>query len=122
VDGRRITLDGGVVLLATAERALGGADSFGALVGGPGDPIPVTHSVANSLQARMLGIACGDQLPRGLAGNFNLKKVGAMTSSTANKFSPRIRPMRTGWCKSRRRAPLSLTGDPSSVGEAAVHA
>src|SRR4051794_12232368 len=58
-DGGRLTSDGGVMLLAAAERRLGIADKLAALVADPRDPNLVTHSVADILRARMLAIACG---------------------------------------------------------------
>ncbi|MCW3477464.1 IS1380 family transposase [Limobrevibacterium gyesilva] len=58
-DGGRITSDGGVMLLATAERHMGIAQRLAALIADPRDPLLVTHSVADILRARMLAIACG---------------------------------------------------------------
>src|SRR3954469_20242040 len=58
-DGGRITSDGGVMLLAAAERRLGLADKLAALIADPRDPKLVTHSVADILRARILAIACG---------------------------------------------------------------
>src|SRR5277367_1453477 len=58
-DGGRLTSDGGVMLLAAAERRLGIADELAALISDPRDPLLVTHSVADILRARMLAIACG---------------------------------------------------------------
>jgi Transposase DDE domain group 1 len=58
-DGGRITSDGGVMLLAAAERHLGIADKLAAVIADPRDPDLVTHSVADILRARMLAIACG---------------------------------------------------------------
>jgi hypothetical protein len=58
-DGGRITSDGGVMLLAAAERALGIADRPAPLITDPHNPLLVTHSVADILRARMLAIACG---------------------------------------------------------------
>jgi hypothetical protein len=58
-DGGRLTSDGGVVLLAAAERRLGLADRLAALIADPRNPLLVTHSVADILRARMLLIACG---------------------------------------------------------------
>jgi len=53
-DGGRITSDGGVMLLAAAERRLGIADRLAGLIADPRNPLFVTHSVAD-----MLAIACG---------------------------------------------------------------
>src|SRR5665213_647594 len=58
-DGGRITSDGGVMLLAAAERRLGIADRLAVLIADPRNPLLVTHSVADILRARMLAIACG---------------------------------------------------------------
>ena len=58
-DGGRITSDGGVMLLAAAERRLGLADRLAGLIADRRNPLLVTHSVADILRARMLLIACG---------------------------------------------------------------
>jgi len=58
-DGGRITSDGGVMLLAAAERRLGIAETLAPLIADPRDPLLVTHTVADILRARMLAIACG---------------------------------------------------------------
>ena len=58
-DGGRLTSDGGVMLLAAAERRLGIADRLARLIADPRNPLFVTHSVADILRARMLAIACG---------------------------------------------------------------
>lgn len=58
-DGGRITSDGGVLLLAAAERRIGMADRLARLIADPRNPRRVTHGVADILRARMLAIACG---------------------------------------------------------------
>jgi hypothetical protein len=58
-DGGRLTSDGGVVLLAAAERRIGVAARLAALIPDGRDPLRVTHSVEDILRARMLAIACG---------------------------------------------------------------
>ena len=58
-DGGRITSDGGVLLLAAAERRLGIAERLAGLIADPRNPLFITHSVADILRARMLAIACG---------------------------------------------------------------
>ena len=58
-DGGRLTSDGGVMLLAAAERRLGLADRLAGLIADPRHPLLITHSVADILRARMLLIACG---------------------------------------------------------------
>jgi len=58
-DGGRLTSDGGVMLLAAAERRIGIAQRLAPLIADPRNPLFVTHSVADILRARMLAIACG---------------------------------------------------------------
>ncbi|MBB2159751.1 transposase, partial [Gluconacetobacter sacchari] len=58
-DGGRITSDGGVLLLAAAERRIGLADRLARLIADPRNPRRVTHGVADILRARILAIACG---------------------------------------------------------------
>ncbi len=58
-DGGRMTSDGGVLLLAAAERRLGVAGRLAKLIADPRNPAFVTHSIADILRARMLAIACG---------------------------------------------------------------
>jgi len=58
-DGGRITSDGGVMLLAAAERRLGIADRLACLIADPRNPLLITHRLADILRARMLAIACG---------------------------------------------------------------
>lgn len=58
-DGGRITSDGGVVLLAEAERRLGLADRLAAAIKDPRDPTRVIHRLPDILRARILAIACG---------------------------------------------------------------
>jgi hypothetical protein len=58
-DGGRLTSDGGVLLLAAAERQLGLCDQLAALISDPRDPSWVVHPLADILRARILVIACG---------------------------------------------------------------
>ena len=58
-DGGRLTSDGGVMLLAAAERRIGIAQRLASLIADPRNPLLVTHSVDDILRARMLAIACG---------------------------------------------------------------
>lgn len=58
-DGGRLTSNGGVMLLAAAERRLGIADKLAALITDPRDPHRVTHRLADILRARIFAIACG---------------------------------------------------------------
>jgi hypothetical protein len=50
-DGGRITADGGVMLLAAAETALGIADRLAPLITDRRNPLLVTHSMADILRA-----------------------------------------------------------------------
>ena len=58
-DGGRLTSDGGVVLLAEAERRLGLANKLAAVIADYRDPTRVTHTLPDILRARILAIACG---------------------------------------------------------------
>src|SRR5277367_5806591 len=58
-DGGRITSDGGVLLLAQAERRLGVAQKLADLIPDPRNPLFIKHSIADILRARILAIACG---------------------------------------------------------------
>ena len=58
-DGGKITSDGGVALLAQAERRLGIADKLAGVIADPRDPDQTTHTIADMLRARMFAIACG---------------------------------------------------------------
>ncbi len=58
-DGGRITSDGGVALLALADRRIGIIDRLASLIDDPRSPTMTTHSVDSILRARVLAIACG---------------------------------------------------------------
>ena len=58
-DGGRITSDGGVVLLAEAERRLGIAAKLAAAIPDGRDASRITHTLADILRARIFAIACG---------------------------------------------------------------
>jgi hypothetical protein len=58
-DGGRITSDGGVMLLAAAERRLQLADRLAAAIHDPRHPQRVRHAMADILRARIFAIACG---------------------------------------------------------------
>lgn len=58
-DGGRISSDGGVMLLAQAERQLGLAERLATLVRDRRDPARITHTLADLIRARILAIACG---------------------------------------------------------------
>ncbi len=58
-DGGRITSDGGVLLLAQAERAMGICTQLAGCIADPRDPTRVLHALPDILRARVLAIACG---------------------------------------------------------------
>ena len=58
-DGGRLTSDGGVMLLAMAERRLGVADRLARCFPDRRDPTRVLHSRADMIRARIHAIACG---------------------------------------------------------------
>src|SRR5437762_6335957 len=58
-DGGRITSDGGVMLLAQAERRLGLAERLAAVIPDGRDQSRVTHLLPDILRARIFAIACG---------------------------------------------------------------
>jgi hypothetical protein len=58
-DGGRLTSDGGVLLLALAERRLGIAERLARLFPDGRDPSRVVHAVADMIRARVFAIACG---------------------------------------------------------------
>ena len=53
-DGGRLTSDGGVLLLAQAERAMGIAGRLAGCIADPRDQSRVVHGVADILRARIL--------------------------------------------------------------------
>jgi hypothetical protein len=58
-DGGRLTSDGGVMLLAMAERRLGIADRLARVFPDRRDPSRITHTLADMIRARAFAIACG---------------------------------------------------------------
>jgi Transposase DDE domain group 1 len=58
-DGGRITSDGGVMLLAQAERRLGIAERLAQVIPDGRDPDRVIHLLPDILRARIFAIACG---------------------------------------------------------------
>jgi len=58
-DGGRLTSNGGVMLLAMAERRLGLADRLARVFPDRRDPTRIIHSLADMFRARMFAICCG---------------------------------------------------------------
>lgn len=59
VDGGTISSDGGVFLLAGADRCLGLIDTLAGQVPDSRDPAQISHSIADILRGRVFAIACG---------------------------------------------------------------
>ena len=62
-DGGRLTCDGGVLLLAQAEREMGLCAQLAACIADPRDPARVIHRLDDILRARVFAIACGYEDP-----------------------------------------------------------
>jgi Transposase DDE domain group 1 len=58
-DGGLISSNGGVVLLAGADKRLGLIDTLAAIMPDHRDPARITHTMPDILRARVLAIACG---------------------------------------------------------------
>jgi hypothetical protein len=58
-DGGRLTSDGGVMLLALAERRLGIAERLARCFPDRRDPARITHTLADMIRARVFAISCG---------------------------------------------------------------
>lgn len=58
-DGGRLTSDGGVLVLAQAERMMGICGRLAACIADPRDPARVVHRLEDIVLARVLAIACG---------------------------------------------------------------
>ena len=58
-DGGLISSDGGVVVLAQAERRLDLANKLSGVIADPRDPAQITHTIPDMLRARMFAIAAG---------------------------------------------------------------
>jgi len=58
-DGGRISSDGGVILLAGADKRLGLIDALAAIIPDHRDPLRITHTMSDILRARVFAIACG---------------------------------------------------------------
>jgi hypothetical protein len=58
-DGGQVSSDGGVFLLAAADRRLGLIDTLAGLIPDARDPAQITHSMADIVRERVFAIACG---------------------------------------------------------------
>jgi hypothetical protein len=131
-DGGRISSDGGVLLLAGADRRLGLIDTLAALIPDHRDPAQITHTIADILRARVLAIACGypdaddlDELRKDPAFKLacgRLPETGDDLASqpTLSRWENApdrhtlirlARAMVDLWCKSHQRPPKAITLD-----------
>jgi hypothetical protein len=58
-DGGQVSSDGGIFLLAGADKRLGLIDTLAGLIPDRRDPAQITHSMADILRGRIFAIACG---------------------------------------------------------------
>jgi hypothetical protein len=131
-DGGPISSDGGVLLLAGADKRLGLIESLTAIIPDHRDPDLITHTMADILRARVFAIACGyldaddlDDLRKHPAFKLacgRLPESGGDLASqpTMSRWgnAPNLRTlirltraMVDPWCKSYRRAPKAITLD-----------
>ena len=132
LDGGLISSDGGVLLLAGADKRLGLIDTLATIIPDHRDPDLITHSMADILRARVFAIACGypdaddlDDLRKDPAFKLacgRLPESGDHLASqpTMSRWenAPDLRTLilltRASvdlWCKSYRRAPKVITLD-----------
>jgi hypothetical protein len=131
-DGGRLSSDGGVLLLALAERRLGIAARLARLFPDQRDPTRVVHAVEDMIRARVFAIACGyedaDDLDHLRADPAFKLACGRLPDSGRNLCSqptlsrlenaPRLRDvvrltdaLVEQWIKSYPRPPASVTLD-----------
>jgi hypothetical protein len=131
-DAGQISSDGGVLLLAGADKRLGLIDRLAAIIPDHRDPAQITHTMADILRARVFAIACGypdaddlDDLRKDPAFKLacgRLPESGADLASqpTMSRWenAPDLRTliqlsrgMVDLWCKSHRRPPGAITLD-----------
>ena len=132
-DAGQISSDGGVLLLAGADKRLGLIDALATIIPDHRDPALITHTMADILRARIFAIACGypdgddlDDLRKDpafkLACGRRLAESGGDLASqpTMSRWenAPDLRTLirlSRGlvdlWCKSYRRPPKAITLD-----------
>ena len=122
-DGGRLSSDGGVMLLALADRRRKVADTLAAYIADRRDPSHIRHTVADVLRARMLAIGCG--YPDG--NDFDWLRCDAAFKLACGRLptpagtSARSRPSRAGRMRRRRGksfaslTPWSTSGAGASV-------
>jgi hypothetical protein len=131
-DGGRISSDGGVLLLAGADKRLGLIDTLAAIIPDHRHPALITHSMSDILRGRIFAIACGypdaddlDDLRRDPAfklacGRLPESGDDLHSQPTMSRWENApdqrtlIRMARTMvdlWCQSHRRPPKAITLD-----------
>lgn len=131
-DGGRISSDGGVLLLAGADRRLKLIDTLAGVIPDPRDPAHITHTLADILRARVFAIACGypdaddlDDLRRDPAFKLACERLPESGDDLASQptmsrweNAPDLRTlirltraMVDLWCNSRERPPRAITLD-----------
>jgi hypothetical protein len=131
-DAGQISSDGGVLLLAGADKRLGLIDALATIIPDHRDPALITHTMADILRARIFAIACGypdgddlDDLRKDPAFKLacgRLPESGGDLASqpTMSRWenAPDLRTLirlSRGlvdlWCKSYRRPPKAITLD-----------
>jgi Transposase DDE domain group 1 len=138
-DVGQISSDGGVLLLAGADKRLGLIDTLATLIPDDRDPALITHSLSDILRARVFAIACGypdaddlDDLRKDPAfklacGRLSTRRRGLPESGNDLASQPTMsrwenapdrrtlirmsHAMVDVWCKRYRRAPKAITLD-----------
>jgi Transposase DDE domain group 1 len=131
-DGGRISSDGGVVLLAGADKRLGLIDTLAAIIPDPRAEAQITHTMSDILRARVFAIACGypdaddlDDLRRDPAFKLACGRLPESGDDLASQptmsrweNAPDVRTlirmthaMVDLWCNSYRRPPRAITLD-----------
>jgi hypothetical protein len=131
-DGGLISSDGGVLLLAGADKRLGLVDTMAAIIPDHRDPTQITHAMSDILRARILAIACGypdaddlDDLRKDPAFKFACGRLPESGDDLASQptmsrweNAPDLRTlirlsyaMVDLWCGSYWRAPKAITLD-----------
>ena len=131
-DGGLISSDGGVLLLAGADRRLGLIDTLAAIIPDHRNPALITHTMSDILRARVLAIACGypdaddlDDLRKDPAFKLACGRLPESGDDLASQptmsrweNAPDLRTlfrltraMVDLWCNSHRRAPKTIILD-----------
>jgi hypothetical protein len=129
-DGGRLNSDGGVLLLAGADRRLGLMDALARLIPDRRSPAHIIHEIADILRARVFAIACGypdaddldhlrqdpafklacGRLPESGAGLASQPTVSRLENAPDLRTLLRLgRAMVDLWCRGHRRPPKAIT-------------